>query len=107
MATVILVTAVNKAGVKSEPFKMYQTNGTALKGQFVLKVSDAGVNDNGVPQIKVGNFSLGLIGTNGADYLNDKLTGFRRKVGEDVFILAEKFSEHVATKAEMNSAEEF
>ena len=107
MAEVILVVAVNKAGVKSEPVKMYQTKAGTLKGQFVLKVSDAGVSDNGMPQTKLGNFSLGLIGTHGTDYVNDKLTGFRRKVNDDVFIVAEKYSENMETVKSLADSEEF
>jgi hypothetical protein len=107
MATVILVVAVNKAGNKSEPFKVYQTKEAALKGQFVLKVQDAGINDIGMEQTKVGNYSLGIIGTNGAAYLDEKLTGFRRKSGEDVFIVAEKFSETMSTVKDLAESEEF
>tara|TARA_R110000851_G_scaffold262361_1_gene414878 strand:+ start:399 stop:722 length:324 start_codon:yes stop_codon:yes gene_type:complete len=107
MAEVILVVAVNKKGEKSEPFKMYQTKAGALKGQFVMKVEDAGVNDNGTTQTKVGNFSLGLIGTNGAEYMDSKLSGFRRKSNDDVFIVAEKFSETMSTVKELAESEEF
>jgi hypothetical protein len=107
MATVILVVAVNKAGSKSEPFKLYQTKESNLKGQFVLKVQDAGINDIGMEQTKVGNYTLGLIGTNGSAYLDEKLTGFRRKQGDDVFIIAEKFSENMSTVKDLAESEEF
>lgn len=107
MAEVILAVAVNKAGVKSQPFKMYQTKPGALKGQFVLKVSDAPANENGFEQIKVGNFALHLVGTHGKEYMEEKLAGFRRKVGDDVFIMAEKFSEDMADKKAMEAADEF
>jgi hypothetical protein len=107
MAKVILVVAVNKAGEKSEPFKLYQTTESVLKGQFVLKVQDAGINDIGAEQTKVGNYSLGLIGTNGTAYLNEKLEGFRRKQGDDVFIVAEKFNEAMSTVKQLADSEEF
>ena len=107
MATVILVTAVNKAGVKSSPVKMYQTSESKLPKQFVLRVDNAGENDNGVEQVKLGNFNLGLVGTHGSDYVTEKLTGFRRKQGDDVFILCEKFSEDLATVKSLAKAEEF
>jgi hypothetical protein len=107
MANVILVVAVNKSGLKSEPFKVYQTKESNLKGQFVLKVQDAGINEIGAEQTKVGNYSLGIIGTNGAAYLDEKLTGFRRKQGEDVFIVAEKFNETMETVKGLAELEEF
>lgn len=106
MAVTILVVAVNKAGVESSPFKVYQNKDNALKGLFTLKVSDAGVNDNGSAQTKLNNFSLGLITTNGAEYIDEKLSGFRRKVGDGVFIQCKKYTEDMATSKEMADAEE-
>ena len=107
MADTILAVAVNKAGVKSEPFKVYMTKATALRGQFVMKVSDGGINDKGDPQTRLGNFSLNLIVTHGTAYIDERITGFRRKVGDDVFIMCEKFSEDMADKKAMAEAEEF
>jgi len=106
--TVILVQAINLKGEKSEPIKMYHTPNGVLRGEFVLKVTDAGVNQNGYSQVRVGNFGLGLVGTHSADYVEDKLTGFRRKSGEEVYIKAEKYVEEFATAKSLDAiTEEF
>ena len=107
MANTVLVVAVNKACVESAPIKVYQTVEAKLPKQFVLKLTDAGVNDNGHAQTRVGNFALNLIVTNGTDYLDEKLKGFRRKHGDDVFIVCKQFSENVASIKDLGSAEEF
>jgi len=108
MAISVLVVAVNKAGVKSLPIRVYQTVEDKLPKKFVLKLTDAGVNDNGSAQTKVGNFSLNLIVTNGTEYLEEKLLGFRRKLDDEVFIVCEQFSENVASlKSLEKDAEEF
>ncbi len=107
MAEVILVVAVNKAGVKSEPMKMYKTADLKLPKQFVLKLLDAGTKEDGFEQKKLSNFKLKLVGTHGSDYLDEKLTGFRRKQDDDVFVVCEQYSEHVASLKDLKDSEEF
>jgi hypothetical protein len=107
VANLILLVAVNRAGVKSTPFRIYDRKELPLKGKFVLRLDDAPANDAGDPQVKIGNYELGLIGTNGAEYIESKLAGFRRKSGDDIFVVVERFNEGIASVKALEEAEEF
>ena len=107
-AVKILAVAINKAGEKSEPFPLYNTGDVTIPKKFTLRVMSLGANkDTGIDQVKVSNFKLKLVGTHGSDYIDEKLTGFRLKVEDDVFVRCELYSEYIASDKDLKEAEEF
>lgn len=107
-AVKILAVAVNKSGTKSEPFPLYNTGDVTIPKKFTLKIMNVGENkETGIEQVKVSNFKLKLVGTHGSDYLDEKLTGFRLKIEDDVFVRCELYSEYIASDKDLKSAEEF
>jgi hypothetical protein len=105
-ANIVLVVAVKINGDKSEPFRVYSTTDTEFKKGTVLRIDKAPESANGDEQVRIGNFEAGIIGTHGADYIDDLLKGFRRKVGDDLFLVCEKFRENIASNKELKEAEE-
>lgn len=94
MAEVILVQAINAEGELSSPIKVYDRTGKKLPAQFVMRVSEGGVSKSGTEQTKVSSFKLGLVATHSSDYVEEKLTGFRRMHEDDVYILATRFKDN-------------
>lgn len=89
-AVKVIVVALNEKGEKSEPIRVYQyDDAKTLPKQFVLKVEDGGVSENGVEQIRLKNGEFSLIVTNAKDFLDTRLEGFRRVLGDNLFLLCE------------------
>ena len=108
MAKIILMTAVNRAGTKAEPIRIYLRDGFAVpKKQVVLTVEPAELGKQGQEQVRVGNFSLGLISTHNASYIEERLEGFRLKLGDQVFLQATVFTNVAPTTKALKEAEEF
>jgi hypothetical protein len=99
MATVkVIVVALNEKGEKSDPIRVYQSeDAKKLPKQFVLKVEDAGISDNGTEQIRLKNGEFSLIVINSKEFSNARLTGFRRVLGFDMFLLCEVYKDDVFT----------
>jgi hypothetical protein len=97
-AVKVIVVALNEKGEKSKLIRVYQTaDGKALPKQFVLKVEDAGISDNGTEQLRLKNGEFGLIVTNSKEYADARLAGFRRHLGDNVFLLCEVYKDDVFT----------
>lgn len=97
-AVKVIVVALNEKGEKSEPIRVYQSeDGKQLPKQFVLKIEDGGVSDNGVKQTRLKNGEFSLIVTNSTEYANSKLKGFRRHLGDNVFLLCEEHKDDILT----------
>ena len=108
-AVKVIVNAINTEGNKSEPIRVYQSeDAKSLPKQFVLKVEDGGISDNGTQQTRMKNGEFSLIVTNSKEYADAKLKGFRRRMGDDVFILCEVLKEDIFTvKSVAKPDEEF
>ena len=100
MAIVKQIVVVGDKGVLSEPIRLYDRQlGVEIPKQFVLVLNEAEDNDSGVEQLKLGNYSLGLIGSHEKSYLIDKLAGFNRVSGDKTFIVAQVYEEALPLKA--------
>jgi hypothetical protein len=107
-AVKVIVVAINEKGGKSEPIRLYQNvDAKSLPKQFVLKIEEAGINDNGTTQTRIKNGEFGVIVTNSTEYLEPKLEGFRRHLGDDVFLLCEVLKAEVLTVKSVTKPDKF
>ena len=102
----VIVVAIGKDNVKSAPIRVYQTaDGKKLPKQFVLKIEDAGISDNGTEQVRMKADEFGLIVTNSKEFNDAKLEGFRRKVEDELFVLCEVYKAETYTVKSVMGAE--
>ena len=101
MAKLVLVQAVNNSGSLSAPIKMYLTEGerVTLPSEFVLTLKE-GQDKDGREVITVGNFQLKLVGTHLREFLEGKLTGFRRKTESGKIVILCQLAEDKVPEAD-------
>jgi len=106
-AVKVIFTAINLKNEKTDPLRVYLTvEGKKLPKQFVLKIEDAGVSENGTEQVRLKNDEFSLIVTNSTEYMDKKLAGFRRRLGEKVFILCEEYTPEILTVKSVSKPDE-
>ena len=106
MAQVILVQAVN-GEKKSNPFKMYMTEEFKLPKKFVLRIDPADPMQNGDEAVKINNINVKLIATHSKEYIEERLTGFRHKQGDVVYIVASQVVEVLPSVSALEGTEAF
>jgi hypothetical protein len=85
---VVIVVAVKPDGTKSGPFKLYLRNGYSdVEGEVTLRM-DKAVNRDGNEVVTISNSGVGLIASHSPEYVEESLKGFRRKMGDDMFVVA-------------------
>lgn len=106
MAT-ILIQAVN-GDKKSNPFKLYVSDtDIKLPKKFVLRVDAGEPTSQGEETLKVNNANLKAIATHNKDYLEKKITGFRHKQDDTVYIIASQFIDSLPGISELDNSEVF
>ena len=108
MANSIIVTMVAVTGKEeSKPFRMYLRDGFDLSKKNTVVRLDNGVDRNNNEVLTISNSNVGLIVSHNVEYIEGVLTGFRRKVNDNTFIIVKPFKADIASETEVNKAEAF
>ena len=103
----IYVVAVN-GDKESSIIKLRQTVGSeSAPERLVLRVDEGKPRQDGTEQKNIRNGDYGIFGGHRVDWVEDKLTGFRKKVGDVVCIQARVLPSEVPTEKDMEGLEAF
>ena len=103
----LYVVATN-GDTESSVIKLRQAvSGEAVPERLVLRLDDGKPRQDGSPQINLNNNDYKVFGGHRTDWIEDKLAGFRAKVGEVVCIQVRVLPSNVPTAKDMEAVERF
>lgn len=92
---------------ESSPFTVRQnTAGEAVPERLVLRLDQGKERQDGSPQINVNNGDYKVFGNHRQAWIEEKLTGYRKKVGDTVCISVRILPSGVPTAKELEAVTE-
>jgi hypothetical protein len=102
----IIINAISNDGT-SKGIKTYLLEGyDKPKGRFVMRL-DPVITTNGNSQTRMSNFDLGIVVSHNPQWLEESLTGFRRKSNGVTYIVAELGGDVLPSVKELTAKETF